>query len=67
MWRINWEKGRDRSVSEETSEETTAVIEARDDGSLDQGDGRDGDGGKCEDARDILGIKLIRFIVGEYR
>lgn len=43
------------------------MTEARDDGSLDQGDGRDGDGGKCEDARDILGIKLIRFIVGKYR
>lgn len=39
--------------------------EARDEGSLGQGDGSDGDGDNCEDLRVILDIKLIRCTVGK--
>lgn len=56
MWRINWGRGRVKSVWEEISEDVIVVVEVKDDGSLDKGGGSDGDGDKCVDLKDIMGV-----------
>lgn len=56
-------EGKSKNVWKETSEEAYAEVEARDDGSLDYGDGSVDDKNKDDNLRDILGIKLKIFIV----